>query len=313
MKRLLLTLTFCLTVLAWPALAQDSPTLTDLRISLWPEYDRPGVLVIYRGLFAPDTALPVPVEVRIPAGVGTPTAVAYVDEAGQRLNQAYTIRAEGEELVVAFELSTLAFQLEYYDDLPIDATGGRRYTFTYTADYGITTLNLEIQVPPTAEAFTLDPAADSVVTESDGLDYHLVQTGPVAQGETMSWTFAYQKDDEDLTSPPSSQAAPPATAAPSPQGSDNSTVLLFLVAFLALFGVGATAFWLGRRAQSISESSPPPPSRPKRRGSGQASKTQSQRLPLSDLDATLFCRKCGAQLRADSEFCHKCGTPVRRD
>ena len=100
MKRFLLTLAFCLTILSWPTLAQDAPALSSLEIALWPEYDRPEVLVIQQGLFASDTSLPVPVEIRIPARVGQPTAVAYVGEGGQRFNQEYTTRVEGDEKIL---------------------------------------------------------------------------------------------------------------------------------------------------------------------------------------------------------------------
>ncbi len=302
-----------------PALAQDTqpasgdtPTLADLQVALWPEYDRPQVLVIYRGLFAPDTALPVPVEIRIPASVGQPTAVAYVDESGQRFNQQHTTRIEGDQLLVSFELPTLGFQLEYYDELPMESTGMREYTYTHTADYPTTALNLEFQVPPTADAFTLDPPADSVVPESDGLTYHLVRRGPVTEGSTERWTLVYQKDDEELTASGFIQApTPAATAPPATGGSDNTTVLIFLVAFVALVGVGAGAFWLGRRTQSTPETAPPPKRR-KRRGSGQGSPPPPQRLTMSALEETPFCYKCGAQVRDDAEFCHKCGAVVRR-
>lgn len=312
MKRLILILTFCVVILSGPVLAQDVPVLSDLEISLWPEYDRPEVLVIYRGLFAEDTPLPVPVEVSIPARVGQPTAVAYVGEGGQRLNQEHTTRIEGDWLVVAFELSTLGFQLEYYDALPADSAGQRQYTFAHVADYAITDLNLDFQVPPTAQDFALEPPADSVITESDGLVYHLVNAGSLAQGEERSWDFAYQKDNEELTV---SAFVQPETPVPAPSaaagGTDDSTVLIFLVAFVALIAVGAAAFWLGRRTQPLQPEVPASP-RSKRRGSGRGSQVQHQLLPLSGGQEALFCHQCGAELRADSDFCHKCGTAVRR-
>jgi hypothetical protein len=318
MSKLLLILVFSLLVLTTPALAQDTQpaaaetaTLTDLQIALWPEYDRPEMLVIYRGLFAPDTPLPVAVEIRLPARIGQPTAVAYVDEAGQRFNQQHTTRVEDDQLVVSFELTTPGFQLEYYDDLPKDSAGMREYAFTYAADYPITALNLEFQVPPTADAFTLDPPGDSVITEGDGLAYHLVRKGPLAGDETLNWTLAYQKGDEEMTASGFVQAPTPAAAAPTTSDSDNSTVLIFLVAFVALVAVGAGAYWVGRRAQSIPESAPPP-KRQKRRGSGKGSASPPQRLSLSDLEEAAYCHKCGTQLRHDSEFCHKCGAEVRR-
>lgn len=310
--RFVLILAFCLAVLSGPIVAQEAPILSSMDTSLWPEYDRPEVLVIHRAFFADDTALPVPVEIRIPAGVGQPHAVAYVGEGGQTFNQQYTTRVEGDWLVVSFELATLGFQLEYYDPLPMDSAGRREYAYTFSADYAITNLDLDLQVPPTAESFTLDPPADSVVTESDGLAYHLVNVGALTQGEERSWTFTYIKDDDELTASSLGQpGAPVSGAPPAAEGADNSTVLIFLVAFVALIAVGAAAFWLGRRTESVPpESSLSQPH--KRRGSGRGSQSQHQRLPLSAGQEALFCHQCGTDLRADSDFCHKCGAPVRR-
>ena len=78
--------------------------------------------------------------------------------------------------------------------------GSASYSYSYTADYPITALSLQFQHPPTAEAWTLDPPADSAGPQGDGLTYHLVQAGAVAQGEAKSWTLTYQKADSALTS-----------------------------------------------------------------------------------------------------------------
>jgi len=288
--------------------AQDTPILESLEISLWPEYDRPEVLVIQHGQFAANTPLPVPVEIYIPARAGQPSAVAYVSDGGERFNQEYTTRVEGDWLVVSFELDTLRFQLEYYDTLPVDSASQRQYTFSYMADYPITALTLEFQVPPTAEGFTLEPPADSVITDADTLVYHLVNAGSLSQGEGRSWTFTYQKDNADLTVSTLTQpgtavtpASPDAAASQEAAGANNSTVLIFLVAFVALIAVGAAAFWLGRRVQPISQAPPPAPQQNRRRGSG-----------LRGHADALFCAQCGAELRSDAVFCHRCGTPIRK-
>jgi hypothetical protein len=311
MKRFLLTLLVCLVFLAWPTQAQDIPTLSSLEISLWPEFDRPDMLVIYRGALAPDTPLPVPIEIRIPASVGQPNAVAYVGEGNQRFNQQYTTRQEGDFLVIAFQLVALGFQVEYYDTLSTDSEGGREYSYSYTADYPVESLTLGFQEPPTAQAYTLDPPADSVAVAGDGLTYHSVEAGPVAQGETKSWVLSYEKADSALTitSLAQEQSTAP-TAPPAVTDSDNSTVLIFVVAFVALVAVGASAFWLGRRTQPLEEA-PSPSGRKKRRGGGRGGQPAQQRpLPSGSREA-FFCHQCGAGLRLDSDFCHKCGTPVR--
>jgi hypothetical protein len=312
MKRFVFALLLILIALVGSVQAQEAPTLSTLEITLWPEFDKPEVLVIYRGLVAADTPLPVLVEIHLPARVAQPSAVAYVGEDGQQYNQEHTTRVEGESLVVSFELATPGFQLEYYDTLPVDSAGRRTYEYAYVADYPITALSLEFQVPPTAEGFTLEPAADSVTQQSDGLTYHLVQMGTVEQGETNTWTFTYQKADEDLTISGFVQPDAPEAAAPPPiEDSGNSAVWIFLVAFVALVSVGVAAFWLGRRAQPISQPPPPPSTRHKRRGSGRGEQPPIQRTSLAGSQEALFCHQCGAELRSDSEFCHRCGTQVR--
>jgi hypothetical protein len=196
----------------------------------------------------------------------------------------------------------------------VDPTGQKEYDYTYTADYDITALGLEFQVPPTAEGFVLEPPADSVTPETDGLVYHLVQAGPARVGETLSWTFAYQKDDSELTvSALTGAETPVPTGSPAAETADNSTVWVFLIAFVALLAVGAAAFWLGSRTQPVSEVVPPTSSRHKRRGSGRGGQAQRQASLPRSRDEVLFCFTCGAQLRRDSEFCHRCGATVRKE
>jgi zinc-ribbon domain len=319
MKRNLLTLAFCLAILAGSVHAQETPALSSLEISLWPEYDRPEVLVILRGSFESTTPLPVQAEISLPAKVGQPTAVAWVDEAGGQFTQDYTTRVEGDWLVVSFELAVPRFQVEYYDTLPVDSTGQRQYTYSYKADYDVGSLTVDFQVPPTAKGFTLEPPADAVVTEEDTLTYHVVDVGSLAQGDERTWTFTYQKDNADLTAATLPQPEASATnVPPATEGTDNSTVLMFLIAFVALVAVGTVSFWLGRRTQPMAQTVPLPartPRGPTTSGGRPASarRAQAQQRPAAAAGRdTLFCHECGAELRPDSDFCHRCGAKVRR-
>ncbi len=310
MKRLILTVIISLAVLAGIAQAQETTSLSTLEVSLWPEYDRSDVLVIYRGLLAEDTPLPVSLEIRVPARVGQPTAVAYVGQDGQPFNQQYTTSVEGDWLVVSFRLGEQGFQLEYYDPLSIDATGQRQYTYSYVADYPVSSMLVELQEPPSAEAVVLDPPADSSRTASDGLVYHVLEAGALETGEERSWTFAYQKDNADLTASAFEQPEAP-VATPEPASTDNSAVLIFLVAFVTLIAVGAAAFWLGGRTQPMSQAFPSSPPPRKRRGSGRGPNLQRPQVAGLDGADAVFCRQCGTELRSDSLYCHRCGTAVR--
>lgn len=310
MKLRVLLLIFALVVLARPVSAQSEPKLESLEISLWPEFDRPDMLVIYRGLLSAGTDLPAAVEFRIPARVGEPTAVAYVDAQGQRLNQQYTTSVDGEWLVVAFELPAQGFQLEYYDPLSVDADGKRSFGFLLVADYDVATLGLEFQVPPTAQEFALDPPADSVTQQADGLTYHLSTVASLERGQERSWTVSYVKSDAGTTSDLLfAEQTPSAPAAE--VGANDSVAPIILGGFVALVATGAAGFWLGRRTQ------PPAPvpaaSRPRRRGSGRGSPSMGAEASLRGSQPAQFCHRCGTALRPDGEFCQGCGAEVRRD
>lgn len=278
-----------------PALAQELPALSSLTISLWPEYDDPSLLVIYRGQFATGATSPLPVEVRIPAEAGQPAALAYLDDTGQLLTLEHTTRAEGDRLVVAFELPTRDFQLEYYVPLSgSPAPGQRTFTYTYTADYAVATLNLKVQEPLSSRGLKLEPAAASVRQEADGLSYHLASAGPLKQTGTATWTISYEKTGSGLTI----GAEPPAAIPPAAQGDGKQVpgVLIAVLALVALAAVGVGAYWLGRRAQ-------PAPS------PAASSKRRRGRPAVQDAG---FCFKCGARLRAGADFCHQCGAAVRK-
>ena len=287
--------------------AQGALALASLTVELWPEYDAPKLLVIYRGQFAAETSLPLPVEFRIPAEAGQPGAVAYLGEQSDLLSLDYTTRTEGDRLVVAFELPTRDFQLEYYTPLPgSPAPGQRTFTYTYTADYAVAALDLRVQEPLSSQSFKLEPAADSVVQEADGLSYHLVATGPLRQNDTATWSVSYQKTDSSLTAGAFQPTVMPTASALPPTSAENKGVsgtLIAVVALMALGAIGAGAFWFGKRAQPV----PLPTAPSKRRRGGQRSRPAQSKMQ----DAG-FCFKCGARLRSDADFCHQCGAPVRK-
>ena len=281
--------------------------MTSLTISLWPEYDQPELLVIYRGQLAGDASSPLPVEFRIPAAAGRPQAVAYLSDQGDLLTLEYTTRTDGDWLMVAFELPTRDFQLEYYSPLPGSPAPGRRtFAYTYSADYAVATLSFKVQEPLGSQGFKLEPAADSVIQEVDGLNYHVAAAGPLKQGDTATWSVSYEKTGPGLTVDAfQSTETPTTTVSPAaPQENKGvSGVLIAAASLIALAAVGAGAYLLGKRAQPV----PPPAAPNKRRRSG-----QRKRPAQPTAQDAGFCYKCGARLRPDADFCHQCGAAVRK-
>ncbi|MBE9473998.1 MAG: hypothetical protein IMY85_03840, partial [Chloroflexi bacterium] len=57
-KKIVLITLFALIVLIPSIQAQESPSIDTLVIDLWPEYDKPSMLVIYKAELSPEVSLP---------------------------------------------------------------------------------------------------------------------------------------------------------------------------------------------------------------------------------------------------------------
>ena len=131
---------------AHTALGQGGISFASVEVDLWPEYDQPNMLVIYRGTLPADTPLPATLTLRVPARVGAPFAVAYDDGSGGLMEAGYSTSIDGDWLAVTLETPTPNFQLEYYDDL--ERAGERRsYTFDWPGDYAVEQLSV-LLLPP---------------------------------------------------------------------------------------------------------------------------------------------------------------------
>ncbi len=148
------------------SIAQNTIRLEQLQVDLWPEYDQPDMLVIYRGVLSPDTPLPATLTLRLPERVGQPNAVAYADGTGNLLNTTYSTQVEGDWLTITLETPSANFHLEFYDEL--NRAGQRRsYTFAWPGDYAVGQLDLMLLPPSGATEVQTTPELSQLET-SDG-------------------------------------------------------------------------------------------------------------------------------------------------
>ena len=99
----LMALLIVMAALALPVGAQEAATLSSMEFSVWPEHDRPGALVIYRGEFSPAVSLPANVALTIPGSAGKPSATACIDDQGQYRYFSYTPTAAGDDVLVSYD------------------------------------------------------------------------------------------------------------------------------------------------------------------------------------------------------------------
>ena len=283
-----------------PARGQSSVLLERVEVALWPEYDRPGVLVIYRISLDASTALPAPMSFTLPAAVGVPNAVAQMRD-GSLVMLPYDRVVEGETAELRFAASERIIQLEYYDPAVTRDGDARSFTYRWPGDYAVTGLTFSIQEPAGAQQFQLTPPAAAAVIGADGLAYHTITLGTVAAGQSAQVSIAYDKEGEALTSEILPPPAP--VTSPSPGGNTGGTGgapatamqkewQFALVAALLVLGLVGLVIGLLVRLRPQAESSPAAP----RKGRGRG-----------------FCTQCGTALAAADRFCSGCGRAARRD
>ena len=279
---------------------QSETVLSSLGIDLWPDYDRPGVLVIYRATIAPDVSLPTRLVFRIPAAAGLPNAVAERPAAGQLNSLPYERTVDGETARVDFTASQPIVQLEYYDPALTRDGVRRSFSFIWPGDFEVQEFGVTLQQPALARNFTTVPEATSASASTDGLIYHTLSRAGVPVGETVEVQASYERDSDQLSVEASAPvAAPvPTPAAGNGAASDNQTMRMV---FAALF-VSAAAVVVGLmvRGRRQARSAPRPASTP-----------HTARSDTSGGKATRFCTRCGAGVGVGDRFCQRCGAELK--
>lgn len=283
------------------ALQAGEPVIRQLEVSLWPEYDDPRLLVIYRGELA---SVPTqPVRLPIPADAEV-HAVAYVAEDGMLVNLDWRSEFEGERRILILSPPTTGFQVEYYWDV---LGRGPEKSFTVSVDAGpqsVEALRFQVQEPVGARDLQGDPPLQGPAVGFQGLNYYVRDAGSLIPGAMAQQTVRYVKADDrlsaavvqpaptqDMTTGGASAMAPPA---------DRRWLYGVAVAFLTV-GVTLAAFGIWRTRRGVVRASAAAPSRRRPRSRGR------KRAELAR-----FCHACGHSFEPDDRFCARCGAERRR-
>ncbi len=126
------------------------PGLQTLSISLWPEYDRPDVLVMYSGQLGVGVELPAQLTFRLPGYIENTHAVAFEQDGTLMTVDPATIEwtHEGDDVLLSFPCPSLGVHFEYYDPVILNKQGQtRQITYTLSVPYNIGMAVFEIQHP----------------------------------------------------------------------------------------------------------------------------------------------------------------------
>ncbi len=296
--------------LAPHAFAQDANRIAALKISIWPEYDRPNVLVLLDGTLADKANLPREISVSVPKNAQVFVTTWQNPDGSLAPEQPNKETDTGDGFKrVAFTISQPSFRVEYYDDL-LTGTPDRALSFAFKAASQVDQVTLEIQQPLKATNLTVSPPAQTTRNDSDGFKYFTSQFGALAVGQTLAAQAKYTKSDPNPSI--NAAAAPSANAPVTTPAATDSTNLLVLVAIVSL-GIAAVLGFMfyQQRATAIAATQTARRMSPKqyRRAKQRAKRSADATSDASD--ASAFCTQCGRGMADDDQFCPKCGTPRR--
>jgi hypothetical protein len=302
-KMFLAVMLFLMCALPVAAGAQEELKFSDVEVSLWPEYDRPAMLVIYHLTLPAQVSLPVEVSFRIPAAAGSPNAVAGSAPDGSLINIPYTTEKEGDWLRVNFQATSPDLQIEYYDPSLVKEGATRRFDYIWPVDYAADAFSVEVQQPVGASQMHIEPGMVSSQEGKDGLTYYSAEVGALPQGKPVTIAIDYQKANDDLSA---------GNAPVEPTGPLDDTTrgrssmmsalpwVLGLVGLLLIVGGGAWYWFSGRQK---------PQSGKKHRS--RRSKTASQGVSGGVESGQVYCHQCGKRAGAGDRFCRACGAALR--
>lgn len=299
LKRVFLFTLFATLFLAMtsPALAEEPLKISIMDISVWPEYDQPGVLVQYQGslLATPTKTNPVEVYFLVPKGAGVGAACA-IQSNGNHTSETWKETDADDALTkVTFKVTEPQFHVEYYYN-PLPAAADKKFSFAYTAGLPTDEIDLDVQHPLKATAFTLTPDAPNSHKEQDGFTYHQYTFKQVAAGQKLSTDVAYSKSDPKPSVSSDKPASSPSAADAASSGGINPNQLIVIATFLAMAGIIIYFVWERNR-------------RVLQPAYGRVEHYEA--APQAAVLATNgFCTQCGSPMQAGDRFCARCGTAV---
>lgn len=299
LKCLILSTLFTLVLLGSvsPARAEEPPKISMMDVSVWPEYDQPGVLVQYQGNVAgkADKTSPVELYFFVPKGAGVGAACA-VQANGNHTSETWKeSEAEGGLTKITFKVSEPQFHVEYYYN-PLPTATDKKFSFAYTAALPADQVQVDIQHPLKATNFALTPDTPDLHKDNDGFTYHSYTFKQVAAGQKLATDVAYTKTDPK----PSVSGNPPATttnaASTASDGGINPNQIIVLATFVVMGGIIAYFVWERKNRGAQPE---------------YVRAEWHDAAPRGDGLATGgYCTQCGNALQAGDRFCARCGHPA---
>lgn len=300
---LLLSVVLAVTAFTSSAHAAEGaePQISQLVISVWPEYDDPRVLVIYAGEFALDSPAPSEGKFVVPKGAEINSACSIGPD-GAHHPQPYQIVDTGEFVELIFKLPYPAFHMEYYY-AGIEGQPDKVINYLVQSLYPVDDLEIDVLQPLQASNFQVSPVQLTVWTDADGFKHHRVNLGKVSKEQLIELTIAYTKTDPN-----------PSLTILAQNAAEPTNLAMIALAGGGVILLAVVSYWVVSN-RSRRRYAPATNHRRRVRDAGLTNRSPSPKSRKGNrtTSGALFCTSCGARLRENAFFCWKCGEAMREE
>ena len=186
--------------------ASDDLSIGRMRAAIWPEYDDPGILVIYDGRFKDDTSFPAEAVFYIPKGAVISDACSLSPK-GQHFCQLFKQKNAGDVDEVRLKLPFPNFYLSFHVNFPSPSplptgervkerghgSGEKSFDYIVKANHNIDKLEVDVQKPLMAEGFNLVPEPMEK-REARGFEHFGYVYENVVKGREIKFNAQYIKN-----------------------------------------------------------------------------------------------------------------------
>jgi mono/diheme cytochrome c family protein len=290
---------------AAPAAADAAPAtpttpaawrIARMRLSIWPEYDDPRVLMIIRGEIEPPNALPATLNLPIPKDAEL-IGAGMISEQNALLNHPHQVIPGEAHDTLTITLPVPGFFAEWYYDPWTSREAKRQFTYTFTPPYPIDQLEVDIQQPYEAIDFRTTPEEMGQHVDGQGGKYALFSYRDLAAHAPLTFTVTYIKKT-DRPSVTKRQPMPDGEIATALLRQKTIVAFSLLAGFTGIYA-SCVVVWRNYRRHRTSPSAPA---------------TQLPPLTTSSSVALRpnFCSDCGRKLQSADLFCPGCGRSLNR-
>lgn len=293
MKKWIPFLLFCVVIAAGSVNAQAALQFEEMVIELWPEYDRPDVLIIYRAYLSPEVSLPAELTFQIPSDAGQPNAVAVRAEDGSLVTVDYDRVVRGDWADVIFVTPSQEIQFEYYDPSLVVDGNQRSFVFDWKSNFTSNLTILRVQNPAGATDMRITPPFSSSFRGSDGLLYYTHTLENLQEKGNFPIRIEYQRESDALSieDKPVQPSVPITPGLFSGLGTWNILPYVLGSLGVALMITAGILYWrFGKQGPGAERKRKPPSSE----AGGKAN----------------YCTRCGNKIHENDRFCRSCGAKL---